>query len=339
MRKNRPIPSVRCTRQSGRSCACFLGAGASLLFWLLTVLPAQLPPGLARAGSAVLALGILGALLAGGSTHFHEIGRAVFGLLAAIGFPLLSLTWAYRAVDRFIAARTAKPLWPAIAALLIATLITLGGALLVAAMLSDSRYLVKIGEFVGVKFALGVPLLLFAVLIASDGVARHGEDWHDYGTRCRQHVLSFLRQPLYLWSITLAVLALAAMALLLARSGNDSGLGVSNFELHMRSMLEQWMYARPRTKEFAFGNPLFIFAMVAAARGYRLPALLLLLGAAVGQTDVLNTYCHAHTGVLLSLVRTFNGLWLGIAIAVVLLALFARRALASTAREEKTPIS
>ena len=122
------------------------------------------------------------------------------------------------------------------------------------------------------KLALGVPLLLFAVLIAADGVARRGEDLQQYWTRCRQRVLSFLRQPLYIWSITLALVALAAVALLLARSGNDSGVGVSNFELHMRAMLEQWMYARPRTKEFAFGHPLFIFAMVAAARGYRLPA-------------------------------------------------------------------
>jgi len=315
----------------------FLGAGAALLYWVLTVLPAQAPPAVARAAMALFVLGVLVALITGFSAHHSDFGRACFGLLAAISFPLLSLTWAYRAVDHFVAARTAKPLWPAIRALLIATLITMGGALLVAAIMSESGYLVKSEQFSGVKLALGVPLLFFFVLIAADAVARHGEEWSAYCARCRQQVLSFCRQPLYIWSITLVMVTLTAVVLLLARSGNDSGVGVSNFELHMRSVLEQWMYARPRTKEFAFGHPLFIFAMIAAARGYRLPALLLLLGAAVGQTDVLNTYCHAHTGLLLSLVRTFNGLWLGIAIAVALLALFARRALANTQRE-KAPV-
>lgn len=313
----------------------FLGAGASLLYWLLSVLPSRVTPAMHRAGYVLLILGVLAALVTG-CTHFSGIGRAVFALLAAISFPLLSLTWAYRVVDRFVAERPAQPLWPAIKMLCLATLITLGGALLVAATMSESHYLMKIGEFVGVKIALGVPLLLFAVLLAADGVARRGEDWHAYLTRCRQQLLSCLRQPLYLWSITLAVVTLAAVALLLARSGNDSGVGASNFELHLRAMLEQWMYARPRTKEFAFGHPFFIFALVAAARGYRLPALLLLLGAAVGQTDVLNTYCHAHTGVLLSLVRTFNGLWVGIALAAVLLALFAWR-VPATAPAEKAP--
>lgn len=306
----------------------FLGAGAGLLYWVSIVLPQQVTPALLRIGYAILIIGVIGALATAGMTRLQGEGRALFGLLAAIAFPLLALTWAYRAVDRTVAERPAKPLLPAIHALLIATLITLGGALLVAAIMADRRYLVKVGEFAGVKFALGGPILLFALLIVSDGVARGGENLHEYWTRCRERLLAFCKQPLHVWSVVLVLVALVAVAIVLARSGNDSGMGVSNFELHMRAMLEQWMYARPRTKEFAFGNPLFIFAMFAAARGYRLLALLLLLGAAVGQTDVLNTYCHAHTPVLLSLVRTFNGLWLGIALAILLLAIFARSLLA-----------
>ena len=48
---------------------------------------------------------------------------------------------------------------------------------------------------------------------------------------------------------------------------------------------------------------------------YGLPAIvhlpLTLLAGAVGQVDVLNTFCHAHTPVLLSLLRMANGLCLG----------------------------
>jgi hypothetical protein len=42
--------------------------------------------------------------------------------------------------------------------------------------------------------------------------------------------------------------------------------------------------------------------------------LLLLLLGAVGQASLVNTFCHLHTPLLISLVRTANGLWLGLAI-------------------------
>lgn len=192
--------------------------------------------------------------------------------------------------------------------ILCATGITLIGALLIAAMMSDSIYLVKVKQFVGIKLALSLPLVLFAVILVTDGVAQHQETLATYLTRMRGKLLLFLRQPLYLWGAVLGVLALILVAFILARSGNDAGLDVSTTELKMRSLLEQWFIARPRTKEFAFGIPLFLFSLVAATRRKRTLALVLLLGAAIAETDILNTYCHAHTPFLLSLLRTGNGL-------------------------------
>ncbi|HEX2950384.1 MAG TPA: DUF5693 family protein, partial [Armatimonadota bacterium] len=214
---------------------------------------------------------------------------------------------------------------PAIKALLVAAGITLLGALSIAAMMAESTYLVKIGQFSGVKIALSVPLLLFAVMIITDGVAKGGETFADYIERARVRIHGFFSQPLYIWGAILGVVALGIVGIMLARSGNDGGVGVSGAELRLRSLLEQGMIARPRTKEFLFGFPMFIFSMVAAAHRRRLLALVLLIGGAVGQVDVLNTYCHAHTPVLLSLLRTFNGMWLGIIIGVAILFLFARQ--------------
>ncbi|MHB9025910.1 MAG: DUF5693 family protein [Armatimonadota bacterium] len=297
----------------------FIGAGASAIFWLLSILPAALP---ARYVIGGFALAILGILLAAGLAFAKpSMGRMLFGLLAAIGFPLLSLTWAYLRLDRLAAQKPRNALLPAIVALVGATAITLAGGLIIAAMFAESRYLVKVGQFTGVKLALVVPLLIFAVLITTDGIARAGETLADYRARCTERLRAVLHQPIYVWGIALAVIGLVALALLVARSGNE-GATVSNTELQFRALLERWMVARPRTKEFLFGHPLFLFAMVAGARGQRVLALLLLLGGAIGQVDVLNTYCHAHTPVFLSLLRTFNGLWLGILLGVVLLAIF-----------------
>jgi hypothetical protein len=67
--------------------------------------------------------------------------------------------------------------------------------------------------------------------------------------------------------------------------------------------------------------------MVAAAQRRRVLALCLLVCAGIGQVDVLNTYCHAHTPVLLSLLRTANGLLLGVIVGVFLLLILTPRAL------------
>jgi len=302
----------------------FAGSAAGFLLWVLSVLPAELPRGYMRLGYALVVLGLLFAFAF--SWKMTSMGRLLFGLLAAVGYPLLALTWAYRKIDR-LPEEKLHPLLSGIGALVTVTLITLGGALFVAAMMAESKFLVKIGQFSGVKLALALPLLLFGALIVTDGLAKVGEGWAEYTARVRTHLHEFLWKPLYIWGILAGAVALVVVALLLARSGNDSGVGVSALELKFRSVLEQWMVARPRTKEFAIGHPLFLFSMIAGARGQRTLALLLLLGAAIGQVDVLNTYCHAHTPVLLSLLRTANGLWLGIGIGVILLVVFARKAL------------
>lgn len=302
----------------------FAGAGAGLLLWLLSVLPAVLPVKYLRWGYAVLVIGLLGA--AGTALVDPSDGRKLFGLIAAIGFPMLALTWVYRKLDDMPRERR-HPLLVGIGALVVATLITLAGGLSIGAMMSDSLFLVKVGQFTGVKATLALPLLFFALMIITDGVAKTGETFQAYADRVRVKFQEFMNKPIFLWGIVVGLVALVALGLMIARSGNDSGVGVSNLELKFRAVLDQWLVARPRTKEFGFGHPLFLFSFAAAARGYRLLALILMLGAAIGQADVLNTYCHAHTPLLMSLLRTANGLWLGIIIGSALLLIFARQAL------------
>jgi hypothetical protein len=300
----------------------FLGAAGGFFLWLLAILPATLPKSWVVVGWVLVVLGTLKSVAL--ALVMPSLGRMGFGLFAAIFFPLLALTYAYRILERLHATCPARPLGTAVGALLAATGITLLGGLLIAAMFADARYLVKIGQFVGVKAALAMPLLLFALLVVTDGIAHAGETLADYGARLKRQFVAFLGQPLYLWGMIAAAAALVVVALMLARSGNDAGVGVSDLELKVRSLLEQVFIARPRTKEFLIGHPLFLFSLVAAARGNRGLAALLLVGAAIGQVDVLNTFCHAHTPVLLSLLRVINGLWLGIAVGVIALAIFYR---------------
>ena len=301
----------------------FLGGGAAFLYWLLLLLPQAWPARMVQGGYLLLFLGVLAAL--GCALKLQGLGREAFGLLAAISFPLLALTWAARRIERLVAAPPLRVLGVAVGALLVATGITLLGALLVAATMVDAKLMVQVGQFSGVKAALSLPLALFALVVVADGFARPGETPAAYWLRCKANVRAFFGTPLNLGLVLLGLLVLGALGFMLLRSGNAGADTTSGGELLLRGKLDQLFFARPRTKEFLIGFPLFLFSMVAAARRRRGLALGLLLCAGIGQVDVLNTYCHAHTPVLLSLLRTANGLLLGVALGVLLLIIFAPR--------------
>jgi hypothetical protein len=119
---------------------------------------------------------------------------------------------------------------------------------------------------------------------------------------------------------------------MLARTGNDSGVGPSGGEMVFRNLLDRFLYVRPRTKEFVIGHPLLFLGIGMLQRFRRIQAsphietyppgafsgwivLALMLGA-IGQTSVVNTLCHLHIPVVLSLARAVEGLVIGCIIGV-----------------------
>ncbi|MCH8980371.1 MAG: hypothetical protein IH945_14195, partial [Armatimonadetes bacterium] len=80
-------------------------------------------------------------------------------------------------------------------------------------------------------------------------------------------------------------------------------------ELQVRSVLDQLLFVRPRTKEVLVGHPALILGLCLLAHRPHLKgwAALLLLAGAVGQTSVVNTLCHLHTPISLSLTRILVG--------------------------------
>jgi hypothetical protein len=71
------------------------------------------------------------------------------------------------------------------------------------------------------------------------------------------------------------------------------------------------MGARPRFKEFLIGYPP-IFLLAALSPPHRRSiGWALVLAAAVGLADVLDTFSHIHTALSVGVLRTFNGMVLG----------------------------
>ena len=115
------------------------------------------------------------------------------------------------------------------------------------------------------------------------------------------------------------MVALAGFAMILARTGNEPGVGVSGFELKLRSVLDRVLPIRPRTKEFLIGHPIMVLGLGMWWRGRRKWALPLFVVGVIGQVSFLNTFCHIHTPLRLSFIRDITGLVLGTLIGIGLL--------------------
>ena len=135
----------------------------------------------------------------------------------------------------------------------------------------------------------------------------------------RVHPEGFLevmrRSPLWTELALLGVVMLGALVMAL-RSGNVSN--VPGWEVAFRDFVENMLIVRPRTKEFMIGYPALVIYWFTVRKGlipyYR---EVLRLAAALAFCSAVITFCHFHTPLYLSVIRTLNGWWLGLLIGVV----------------------
>jgi hypothetical protein len=235
----------------------------------------------------------------------------IFLCAAALGF----CAWKVSAVSKMLGGLTAAmiateaTLWgldayekPAYG-LLAGLLVTIAGGVAIASFYGSTTAMLRLTPFSGVKLTLLLPPVL---IVANDLKLRiHPESLFD-----------ILRRPPLWGELALAGCALCAAAVLTVRSDNASF--VPGWEIHFRDFLERLMWVRPRTKEFLVGYPCMIVYFVAEKRGlienYR---EVFRLGASMAFAGAVNSFCHFHTILILSVIRVVNGWLLGIVIGFV----------------------
>ncbi len=183
-------------------------------------------------------------------------------------------------------------------------LIALGGGLLVAALLSDIRFLVGIDHFFGVKISFVVPLLLMGVFFF---LRPH---------RVAAFLYVFRRlffAPVRTSFLVACVFCLVFMFVYIVRSGNAVSFDVPVYETWFREGLETLLFVRPRTKEFLIGYPFLMIGVLYMFRPFFQNWLWFfnVLGA-VALVSVVNSFCHVHTPLLISVYRTFLGVFFGV---------------------------
>lgn len=295
-----------------------LSVAAGLVWMLKTALP--LPD-----STAGLLLGIVGLLCMLCAWRLDETGRKLVALLAGIVFPTVACL---RTFPR--QREAARPLSPiaclraAVQGIALASAITMIGIVHVIGLLATRPFMVHSSQFLGIKAQHAVPLLLVALVAVVGGVTLPEETWTRWKTRAAGQFQAAMQEPARFGLLIVGIVALAAIMLIVARTGNDAGVGVSGAELKGRAILDRILPVRPRTKEFLVGHPLFILGLAWWWRGRRRLGLPCLVFGSLGQVSLLNTFCHIHTPLVISVWRDGVGLILGILLGAAVFLLVER---------------
>lgn len=180
------------------------------------------------------------------------------------------------------------------------TLVCLLVGLAAAATMNSLPYLIQVKQVLGVKAILLGPVVLCSWMLV-------------------QKLTKFSTlsgEPAKWGQLLFGILLLAALAVLLVRSGNDAPGAVSDSELKFRALLDKLLYTRPRTKEIMLGQPAMVIGLLLAkyakkGQGSMSWSYLALALGSVGLADIVDTMCHTHTPLDIGVARILIGAVLG----------------------------
>jgi hypothetical protein len=135
---------------------------------------------------------------------------------------------------------------------------------------------------------------------------------HDLKKRIHpESMIDIINRPPLWGELMLAGLLISAAVILTIRSDNASY--VPGWEIQFRDLLERLLWIRPRTKEFLVGYPCLIICYAAERRGW-IPNYreIFRIGASMAFASAVNSFCHFHTILPLTVARVASGWCLGI---------------------------
>ncbi|MFZ5824857.1 MAG: DUF5693 family protein [Bacillota bacterium] len=185
------------------------------------------------------------------------------------------------------------------------------GGILIAGVMGDIRHILEFEYFRGVKLVFLAPLLLAVLTYLLLG--RKGTPLAVVRSLARDGLNLLQVTVKYRELLLLGILALAGLYYI-QRSGNFPTVPIAQFELEMRAALERWLLARPRTKEFFIAYPALVVSVAFLSTAVRKYVPLFIVAAVTGGVSIINSFEHIRTPWALSLLRSVNGLWLGLVV-------------------------
>jgi hypothetical protein len=276
-----------------------------------------------RPGWAIAAYALTIVVYAAGVASHHDmVARSIVALAGALLFEIAAFLVLIPAFAEVPSGRSGEQIARSAGWMLAATGIALVGALVVVGLMSSPLAMEEIERFRGVKAVLAFAPFAALVLYLFD--KRYGSGVE----RPRDVFLS----PVLTYQLLAGIVIVAAGVLLVMRSGNESDVSPSQIELTLRHVLTSVLSVRPRFKEFLIGFPCMMLVPALLPLHRRGVGWLLALGIGVGIGDVVDTFSHLHTPLAVSVLRVFNGLWVGAIVGIVVIWLYRRFAMTRSAR-------
>jgi len=249
----------------------------------------------------------------------------IASLAAAIVFGCLAVTF-YTAQSKHLSdvlskdASVLKIVKSSILILVVSVLISFVGGMMTAAPISSINYMLEINIFRGVKVGQLLPAAYF--VIAYLAYFGYGGRERTRGNLQFQDVTDLMNTGIKVWMLFLAAIVGGVGVYYILRTGHDSTLEVSSYEMLFRNELEKVLIARPRSKEFLFAFPAIMLMVYSSVRRLRLWPVLFGLGGAIGMTSVINTFEHIRTPLYLGFIRTGYSLVFGILVGILAILIF-----------------
>ncbi|MGP6191662.1 MAG: DUF5693 family protein [Vulcanimicrobiaceae bacterium] len=271
--------------------------------------------GIRRAPVAyAVVLGDLALVALGYAVHHDLLVRKALALAGAIEFATMGVVAIPRAFTLDAPPTLGAALLAGLRTVAVATAFALGGALVVVGLVSAPLLMEEIDRFAGVKAVIVLPpLLAFALYVYS---RRFGNN----PPGVKQSAL----EPVRIYQLAILLMLGAAAVVYVMRSGNQSDITPSAFEMSLRSGLTTVLGVRPRFKEFLIGFPLMLLLPALRLEHKRLVGWLFAIGIAVGTSDIVDTFSHLHTPLTVSLVRVFNGAVIGCIVGALAVVVYRR---------------
>lgn len=229
--------------------------------------------------------------------------RLLAALLSSIVFPILALI-------KFGPDEKPMALKNAIIRFVLVCLTSTIGGIFIFSFLATHEFALHARLFRGVKLTYLIPILGYFAYQLIFSIGSHTANFE----KLKEKLKGYLDLNIKVKSLLIFAVFSLIIFIYIERSGNTE-LFVSDLELKIRYLLSKYLIARPRTKEFLIGHPLLLFSL---SLGIRQPLLRILsLFSIVGQISIVNTFSHAYTPIWVSLLRTFNGMLLGLIIFLV----------------------
>lgn len=196
--------------------------------------------------------------------------------------------------------------WLAVASLFLTSLISMFGAAYLAGALSDIIYFLEFEIFRGIKLTFVMPLIIVSIAFLQ---RFNVIDELRKNFTATEQLKEILEMNVTVKDLIAVFIVIAALAILVIRSGHSTGMPVSDLEVSIREWLEDTFYARPRSKEIFLGHPFFVLMVAAFLKKFPKKILFVLtIIATIGQSSMVETFAHVHTPIMVSFMRGIDGL-------------------------------